>query len=140
MLASRGGELRTQISLGAIAPVTRRREIFDGRTIRVWWPNQSTGWNNFNWTGVINGRSVVHISACEATALPQPEVGTPVQDFIASARQRGAAVIGVRNVHPHDDGGGGVEFVLEVNWGSPLNIVTDITVEAPAEAGNIIAG
>jgi len=26
----RGGELRTQISLGDIAPVTRRREIFDG--------------------------------------------------------------------------------------------------------------
>ena len=86
---------------------------------------------------MINGRSVVHISACEATALPPPQLGTP-QDFIASTRFRGAAVIGVRNVHPHDDGGGGVEFVLEVNWGSPLNIVTDITVEDPAEAGSIV--
>ena len=108
------------------------------RTIRVWWPNQSTGWKNFNWTGVINGRSVVHISACEATALPPPELGTPVQDFIARTRFRGLAFIGVRNVHPHDDGGGGVEFVLEVNWGNPLNIVTDITVEDPAEDGSIV--
>ena len=31
---------------------------------------------------VINGRSVVHISACEATALPPPSIGTPVQDFM----------------------------------------------------------
>jgi hypothetical protein len=105
------------------------------RTIRVWWPNQTTGWKNFNWTGVINGRSVVHISA---TALPPPELGTPVQDFIARTRFRGLAFIGVRNVHPHDDGGGGVEFVLEVNWGNPLNIVTDITVEDPAEDGSIV--
>lgn len=108
------------------------------RTIRVWWPNQSTGWKNFNWSGVINGRSVVYISACEATALPPPEIGTTPQDFIATTRFRGAAVIGVRNVHPHDDGGGGVEFVLEVNWGSPLNIVTDITVEDAAETGFIV--
>src|SRR6516162_6365380 len=108
------------------------------RTIRVWWPNQTTGWKNFNWTGVINGRSVVHISACEATALPPPELGTPVQDFIARTRFRGLAFIGVRNVLPHDDGGGGVEFVLEVNWGNPLNIVTDITVEDPAEDGSIV--
>ena len=106
------------------------------RTIRVWWPNQSTGWKNFNWTNVINGRSVVHISACEAAALPSPTpIGGVTQDVIGNLRIRGAAVIGVRNVHPHDDGGGGVEFVLEVNFGSPLNIVTDITVEDPAEAG-----
>jgi hypothetical protein len=108
------------------------------RTIRVWWPNQSTGWKNFNWTGVINGRSVVHISACEAAALPPPQIGTPVQDFIARTRFRGSAVIGVRNVHPHDEGGGGVEFLLEVNFGRPLNIVTDITVVEPAETGNIV--
>ena len=122
------------------------------RTIRVWWPNQTTGWKNFIWTGVINGRSVVHISACEATALPPPELGTPVQDFIARTRFRGLAFIGVRNVRPHDDegGGGGVEFVLEVFWeghpldsvvGTPgprLNVVTDITVEDPAERGFVI--
>ncbi len=107
------------------------------RTIRVWWPSQATGWKNFNWTGVINGRSVVYISACEATPLPAPQFGT-TQDFIAGTRFRGTAVIGVRNVHPHDDGGGGVEFFLEVNWGNPLNIVTDITVEDPAEQGFIV--
>ncbi|MGA9600738.1 MAG: hypothetical protein WBS22_10910 [Methylocystis sp.] len=107
------------------------------RTIRVWWPNASTGWRNFNWTGVINGRSVVHISACEATALPPPNFNT-TQDFIASTRKIGDAVIGVRNIHPHDSGGGGVEFYLEVNWGSPLNVVTDISVDEPAEAGTIV--
>jgi hypothetical protein len=107
------------------------------RTVRVWWPNQSTGWKNFNWTGAINGSSVVHISACEAAAIPPQSLGA-TQDVIGRSRIRGAAVIGVRNVHPHDDGGGGVEFVLEVNWGSPLNIVTDITVEDPAEAGFVI--
>jgi hypothetical protein len=107
------------------------------RTIRVWWPNQSTGWINFNWTGVINGRSVVHISACEATALPTPDF-EPTQDFIAHTRFRGAASIGVRNVRPHDDGGGGVEFLLEVNFGRPLNVVTDITVDEPAEQGFIV--
>lgn len=108
------------------------------RTIRVWWPSQSTGWKNFNWTGAINGRSVVHISACEATALPPPQIATSTQDFVARTRFRGQAVIGVRNIHPHDEGGGGVEFLLEVNWGSPLNVVTDITVDEPAEAGNIV--
>jgi hypothetical protein len=106
------------------------------RTIRVWWPSQSTGWLNFNWTGVINASSVVHISACEAVAVPQ-SLGA-VQDVVAESRFRGAAVIGVRNVHPHNDGGGGVEFVLEVNWGSPLNVVTDITVEDPAETGSVV--
>jgi hypothetical protein len=75
-----------------------------------------------------------------------------LQDHIADSRFRGEAFIGVRNVRPHDDegGGGGVEFVLEVFWegrpldsvvGAPgprLNIVTDITVEDPAERGFVI--
>jgi hypothetical protein len=104
------------------------------RTIRVWWPNQATGWKNFNWTGVINNSSVVHISVCEATALPPPGFGSTA-DFIAGTRFRGAASMGVRNIHPHPDG---VEFFLEVNWGNPLNVVTDIIVEDPAEDGHIV--
>ena len=120
------------------------------RTIRVWWPKQSTGWKNFNWAGVINSRSVVHILACEAHDLEQEF--RSLQDHIADSRFRGQAFIGVRNVRPHDDegGGGGVEFVLEVFWeghpldsvvGTPgprLNVVTDITVEDPAERGFVI--
>ena len=36
------------------------------RTIRVFWRQQKSGWFNFNWNGVINEQSVIHISACEA--------------------------------------------------------------------------
>jgi hypothetical protein len=127
------------------------------RTIRVWWREQSTGWKNFNWPGVINARSVVHISACEAHDLEQEF--RSLQDHIADSRFRGEAFIGVRNVRPHNDegGGGGVEFVLEVFWGvghsidnlvegtglagtagPRLNVVTDITVEDPAEEGVVV--
>lgn len=105
------------------------------RTIRVYWPNQSSGWLNFNWGGVIDRQSVVHISVSEGS----------VQESIAGAldgigRFRGAAVIGVRNVTPHVDagGGGGVEFYLEVGWDSPLNIVTDISVLDPAEDAMVV--
>lgn len=109
------------------------------RTIRVWWPKQTTGWVNFNWGGVIDGQSVVHVSACEATDVPGQTFGFP-QEIAGNTRMRGAAVIGVRNVRPHHDngGGGGVEFYLEINWDSPLNVVTDITVMDPPEAGAIV--
>jgi hypothetical protein len=135
------------MGLGAEIPATRSfgvRQISAtgrtdsvARTIRVWWPSQSTNWLNFNWTGVIHGNSVVHISVCEATALPSPSFGD-TSDFIARTRFRGGAAIGVRNIHPHDDGGGGVEFFLEVLWGTQLNVVTDITVEDPPEQGFIV--
>jgi hypothetical protein len=61
-----------------------------------------------------------------------------VSNFIAGTRFRGNAAIGVRNIHPHDDGGGGVEFFLEVLFDRPLNVVTDITVEDLPEQGFIV--
>ena len=49
----------------------------------------------------------------------------------------GSATIGVSNVAPHGppfDPNHGVTFVVHVDWGSPLNIVTDITVlDKPVE-------
>ena len=36
-----------------------------------------------------------------------------------------------QDAHPHDEGGGGVEFFIQIDWPSPLNVVTDITVDTP---------
>jgi hypothetical protein len=96
------------------------------RTIRVYWPNRTTGWVNFNWTGVINRQSVVHIAVCEGT-LDQV-LGTPLDGI---SRSRGAATMYAKNAHPHDEGGGGVEFFIQIDWPNPLNVVTDITVDTP---------
>ncbi|MFB7648345.1 hypothetical protein ACFC1G_27810, partial [Streptomyces sp. NPDC056085] len=43
----------------------------------------------------------------------------------------GAATVTVENISPHSppyDPNHGVTFVVNVDWGSPLHIVTDITV------------
>ncbi len=37
------------------------------RTIRVLWRNARSGWKNFNWGGVIDQNSVIHISVSEGT-------------------------------------------------------------------------
>ncbi|WP_193044710.1 hypothetical protein [Mycolicibacterium baixiangningiae] len=103
------------------------------RTIRVFWRDQKSGWFNFNWNGVITPQSVVHISACEA--------GFPENNLFGAEgafRFRGAAPIYVKNVHPHgpnpgDTITGGVEFYLDIDWDSPLDVATDITVLDPPE-------
>ena len=79
--------------------------------------------------------SVVHISASEG-ATHQTLFGA----LDAIDRFRGEAGIFVKNVTPHADqgGGGGVEFYLQVDWDSPLNVVTDISVDYPAEQGFIV--
>lgn len=71
---------------------------------------------NFNWP-VIDQDSVVLITASEYDAR--------------RVRFIGAASITVANIAPHGppyDPNHGVTFVVNVAWGSPLNIVTDITV------------
>jgi hypothetical protein len=100
------------------------------RTIRVYWPNRVTRWVNFNWGGVIDRQSVVHVSVSEGAL--SGGFGGPLDGII---RKRGAAPIGVRNVRPHE---GGVEMYIEVLWDSPLNVVTDISVLDPPEDGFII--
>jgi len=108
------------------------------RTIRVFWRNARTGWHNFNWNGVITPQSVVHISACEAFFPPNNLFGVE-----GVQRKRGDAAIWVKNVHPHgpnpgDTITGGVEFFLQVDWGTPLDVATDITVFDPPEQKTIV--
>jgi hypothetical protein len=106
------------------------------RTIRVFWRNQSSGWKNFNWGGVIDQNSVVHIAASEGV-LNEGSLFGPLQ---AIGRHRGEAAIFVKNIRPHPDdgGGGGVEFFLQVEWPHPLHVVTDITVVDPPEQGHVV--
>ncbi|MGW1208885.1 papain-like cysteine protease family protein [Streptomyces sp. NPDC002499] len=71
---------------------------------------------NYNW-GAIDHDSVVIVTVSEYT---QQKV-----------RFIGAASITVENIAPHGpphDPNHGVTFVVNVDWGAPLNIVTDITV------------
>ncbi len=67
-----------------------------------------TGWVNFNWTGVINRQSVVHVAVSEGR-LDQV-LGTALDGI---SRFRG------------------------IDWPSPLNVVTDITVDSP-EVGSVV--
>jgi hypothetical protein len=103
------------------------------RTIRVFWRSQRSGWFNFNWDGVIDQNSVVHISVSEGLV----NEGGIFGPLAAIGRFRGEATMFVKNIRPHADqgGGGGVEFFVQIDWPEPLNIVTDITVEDPPEQG-----
>ena len=110
----------------------------EARTIRVFWHNRSSGWVNFNWNGVITAQSVVHVSACECF-FPEGNL------FGAEGvlRHRGEATISVKNVRPHgpnpgDTITGGVEFFLQIDWDSPLNVATDITVLGDPEQKTIV--
>lgn len=92
------------------------------RTIRKYWgPHKGRVTLNFNWP-IINHDSVVLISAAEYVTTTPP---SNEHRFI------GAASITVENISPHGppyDPNHGVTFVVNVDWGTPLPIVTDITV------------
>jgi hypothetical protein len=92
------------------------------RTIRKYWgPHKGRATLNFNWP-MINHDSVVLISATEYVTTTPP---SNEHRFI------GAASITVENISPHGppyDPNHGVTFVVNVDWGTPLPIVTDITV------------
>jgi len=94
------------------------------RTIRKYWgPLHGRASLNYNWAA-IDQDSVVVITASEYNAQ--------------FARFLGAAPITVANIAPHGppyDPNHGVTFVVNIDWGSPLNVVTDITVfdQKPAE-------
>ncbi|MFB6457123.1 hypothetical protein ACE38W_17765 [Chitinophaga sp. Hz27] len=100
----------------------------DAKTIRVYWRNAKTGWFNFNWDGTIYPDSVIHISTAEIQMASHSIAG------IADVwRYRGLATIGVKNIRPHgpnpgDTITGGVEFYLQIDCNTPINIATDITV------------
>jgi Papain-like cysteine protease AvrRpt2 len=97
------------------------------QTVRQYWSNlRGRSQLNFNW-GAINQDSVVTITASEYT----PDGNDPKH----SPRFVGAATITVENISPHgppNDPNHGVTFVVNVDWGAPLHVVTDITVmDAP---------
>lgn len=108
------------------------------RTIRVIWNDTRTGWKNFNWRGVIDEFSTIHISASEGEFIPQ--IAHSYDDPRGMFRKRGAALIQVKNIRPHGDegGGGGVEFYLEVDWWDSLTVVTDISVLDPPVQGSMV--
>ena len=94
-------------------------------SIRVFWPpTNGTGQFNFNWPP-INANSVVLVTASEYNPSGPQDADGSAQRFL------GAATIRVNNIVPHgppSDPNHGVTFQLEVDFGSPLNVCTDITV------------
>ena len=92
------------------------------QTIRKYWgPQKGRVTLNFNW-GAINHDSVVLIAAAEYVTTTPPS---------SEHRFVGSASITVENIAPHGppyDNNHGVTFVVNVDWGAPLPIVTDITV------------
>jgi hypothetical protein len=94
-------------------------------SIRVFWsPRNGTLAMNFNWPP-INADSVVLVTASEYDPSAPADADGSAKRFV------GGAGIRVNNVAPHgppSDGNHGVTFQLEVDWGSPLNVCTDITV------------
>ena len=97
-------------------------------TKRVFWSQRSSAWHNFNWNA-ISAKSVVYISASEGELI-----SGPFDLANAIFHRRGDAVICVKNINPHGANGGGVEFFLEVNWHSPLDVTLDITILDPPES------
>jgi hypothetical protein len=90
-----------------------------------------TSRQNFNWPGVIFARSVVHITAGEiGIGTTQAHTNPPIQDFFYKL---GAARVWVSNISPHKneftEDPGGVEYLLHVEWDSPLDVAVTITVE-----------
>jgi len=88
---------------------------------------------NFNWPVINNRERVVHITAAEVQAgTTASPVGSPSQKFVYHL---GAANVWVSNVSPHGPNDhfagepGGVEFIVNVDSGSPLDVSVTITVE-----------
>ncbi len=92
------------------------------KTIRKFWgPSSGRATFNYNWP-IIDQDSTVIVTASEY-AVTAP----------ASSERRflGAASVTVENIVPHgppNDPNHGVTFVVNVDWPTPLYIVTDITV------------
>ncbi len=86
-----------------------------------WFGLQGRNALNFNWDA-IDHDSVVLISVSEFHVYANNE---------DHHRFVGAASMSVQNISPHGppfDANRGVSFVIQIDWESPLNVVTDITV------------
>jgi hypothetical protein len=103
------------------------------RSIRLIYRNQQgRSRHNFNWDA-IDKRSAVIITAAEWQAGGDP--------FDATGRPNlGEANVYVTNIGPHDPEGGtgGVEFLLHVDWDSPLHVQVTITVLDEVESYQVV--
>jgi hypothetical protein len=91
--------------------------------------NQGVVRHNWFWHGVITTFSTVSITAGEVGVggSQQPPPGAIGQDFFYHL---GAASIWVSNVCPYGNlSNGGVEFLLHVDWDTPLDVAITVTVE-----------
>lgn len=98
------------------------------RSIRVIYRNvQGRVRRNWNWDAITK-RSAVIITAAEWAAGTDP-------DDSSGRPHLGEANVYVTNVGAHDPEGGtgGVEFLLHVDWDSPLHVQVTITVLDPIE-------
>jgi hypothetical protein len=106
----------------------QERDIDMARSIRILYRGQhGTIRKNFNWDP-INLDSTVIITAAEFTPAFGGLGGGPKT---LGRPNLGLANVYVTNVGPHGRAGveaGGVEFLLHVDWNSPLDIVVTITV------------
>jgi hypothetical protein len=104
---------------------------------RIFWQmNPGRNVVNVNWDA-ISADSVVVVSASEYTANSQQLTDGSDQRFV------GAADVTVANVTPHGppfDPNHGVTFVVEVGWGAPLTICTDIAVISDAPDAVVYVG
>ncbi|RWM92902.1 MAG: hypothetical protein EOR84_18930 [Mesorhizobium sp.] len=95
------------------------------RSIRIFYSNmRGVTRINFNWPA-INIKSAVIIAAAEWQSGP---LGPSLDG--SHRPHLGAAPIWVSNVGAHGlgDEAGGVEFLLHVDWNTPLNVMVTITV------------
>jgi len=97
------------------------------QSIRVLYRNQrGTIRKNFNWPPITLDSAVI-VTAAEFTFVPGGLGGGPKT---LGRPNLGAANVYVTNVGPHgpEGGTGGVEFLLHVDWDSPLDVIVTITV------------
>jgi hypothetical protein len=105
------------------------------QTIRMFWgPFRGRRQFNFNWDA-IDSESTVIVTASEYSA---DFTLTEAFGQKSDPRVVGAATITVDNIAPHSppfDANPGVTFVVTVDHGTPVLVVTDITVldERPVE-------
>jgi hypothetical protein len=102
------------------------------RAVRKYWQGvQGRTALNMNWDAIDND-SVVLVTAAE--------YAPNAQDPGRSPRFVGSATVVVRNITPHGppyDPNHGVTFVVDAQWGAPLNIVTDIVVVEKADVVDV---
>lgn len=93
------------------------------RHIRAFWgPFRGRVTLNFNWPGVINAKSIVHITVSEALLnRPGRNFGDNISRFTSGTN------ITLHSVSPHDSG---VTFVVTVGSADYHYLTTDISVVA----------